>query len=75
MTGSLAAVIQSVVYGAAVPAGSAFAIMQSVGATGTIVPAVVAGLGAAAVTGDGDSDDSDDESDANSQVNVEVDEE
>lgn len=46
--GSAAAFIQSVCYGAAVPAGSIFAILQSVGATGTIVPAVVAGLGGAA---------------------------
>lgn len=34
------------VYGAAVPAGSAFAILQSIGATGTVVPAVVAAVSA-----------------------------
>ncbi|KAG8728890.1 hypothetical protein FRC10_004487 [Ceratobasidium sp. 414] len=49
--GSIAAGIQSVVYGGAVSAGSWFAIMQSVGATGTIVPGLVAGLATAAGTG------------------------
>ncbi|KAJ1300674.1 hypothetical protein OPQ81_002322 [Rhizoctonia solani] len=49
--GSAAALIQSVVYGGAVQAGSAFATMQSVGATATIVPALVAGSGAAGVAG------------------------
>ncbi|KAF8602235.1 hypothetical protein BDV93DRAFT_607683 [Ceratobasidium sp. AG-I] len=49
--GSLAAAIQSAVYGAAVPTGSIFAIMQSLGATATIVPAVVAGAAAAAGAG------------------------
>jgi hypothetical protein len=43
-------VIQSAVYGAAVPAGSVFAILQSVGATATIVPAVVAAAAAAGTT-------------------------
>lgn len=47
----MAAAIQSVVYGAAVPAGSAFAILQSIGATGTLVPAVVAAVGAAGAAG------------------------
>ncbi|CAE6440975.1 unnamed protein product [Rhizoctonia solani] len=44
--GSIAAGIQSVVYGAAVPAGGWFATMQSIGAIGTIVPALMAGGGA-----------------------------
>ncbi|CAE6407340.1 unnamed protein product [Rhizoctonia solani] len=49
--GSLAAAIQSAVYGAAVPAGSLFAIMQSVGATATIVPALIAGASATGIAG------------------------
>ncbi|CAE6489260.1 unnamed protein product [Rhizoctonia solani] len=49
--GSLAAAIQSAVYGAAVPAGSLFAIMQSIGATGVFLPAIMAGLGAGTVCG------------------------
>ncbi|CAE6542449.1 unnamed protein product [Rhizoctonia solani] len=49
--GSLAAAIQSAVYGAAVPAGSLFAIMQSVGATATIVPALIAGVSASGIAG------------------------
>ncbi|KAG9125315.1 hypothetical protein FRC07_008151 [Ceratobasidium sp. 392] len=48
--GSIAATIQSVVYGGAVTAGSWFATMQSIGATGTIVPAVVAGASSAITT-------------------------
>ncbi|KAG8754403.1 hypothetical protein FRC12_011197, partial [Ceratobasidium sp. 428] len=56
--GSVAAAIQSAVYGAAVPAGSLFATMQSVGATATVVPALVAATatagGVAAVSGDGE---------------------
>jgi hypothetical protein len=59
-SGSVAAAIQSVVYGAAVPAGSAFAILQGVGATATIVPAVIAATataaGAAAAAGGGNND-------------------
>ncbi|CAE6475062.1 unnamed protein product [Rhizoctonia solani] len=50
-SGSVAAAIQSAVYGAAVPAGSLFAIMQSVGATATIVPALVAGVSATGIAG------------------------
>ncbi|CUA71556.1 hypothetical protein RSOLAG22IIIB_04675 [Rhizoctonia solani] len=49
--GSLAAAVQSAVYGAAVPAGSLFAIMQSVGATATIVPALIAGVSASGIAG------------------------
>ncbi|CAE6534767.1 unnamed protein product [Rhizoctonia solani] len=49
--GSLAATIQSVVYGAAIPAGGWFATMQSVGATATIIPALIAGAGATGVAG------------------------
>ncbi|CAE6467670.1 hypothetical protein ACGC1H_004078 [Rhizoctonia solani] len=49
--GSLAAAIQSAVYGAAVPAGGLFAIMQSVGATATIVPALIAGASATGIAG------------------------
>ncbi|GAB1526470.1 hypothetical protein RhiTH_009637 [Rhizoctonia solani] len=49
--GSVAAAIQSAVYGAAVPAGSLFSIMQSVGATATIVPALVAGASATGIAG------------------------
>ncbi|KDN39774.1 hypothetical protein RSAG8_08566, partial [Rhizoctonia solani AG-8 WAC10335] len=49
--GSLAAAIQSAIYGAAVPAGSLFAIMQSIGATGVILPAIAAGLGAGTFCG------------------------
>ncbi|CAE6371103.1 unnamed protein product [Rhizoctonia solani] len=49
--GSLAAAIQSAVYGAAVPAGSLFAIMQSIGATGVFLPAITAGLGAGTFCG------------------------
>ncbi|EUC54115.1 interferon-induced 6-16 family protein [Rhizoctonia solani AG-3 Rhs1AP] len=49
--GSLAAAIQSAVYGAAVPAGGLFAIMQSVGATATIVPALIAGASATGIVG------------------------
>ncbi|CAE6511380.1 unnamed protein product [Rhizoctonia solani] len=49
--GSLAAAIQSAFYGAAVPAGSLFAILQSIGATGVIGPALIAGLGGGAVCG------------------------
>ncbi|CAE6423294.1 unnamed protein product [Rhizoctonia solani] len=49
--GSLAAGIQSAVYGAAVPAGSLFAILQSVGATATIVPALIAGASATGIAG------------------------
>ncbi|CUA77792.1 hypothetical protein RSOLAG22IIIB_12824 [Rhizoctonia solani] len=45
--GSIAAGIQSVVYGAAIPAGGWFATMQSIGATATVVPALMAGGGAA----------------------------
>ncbi|CAE7210720.1 unnamed protein product [Rhizoctonia solani] len=52
--GSLAAAIQSAVYGAAVPAGSLFAIMQSVGATATIVPALIAGVSATGIAGAAD---------------------
>ncbi|CAE6394736.1 unnamed protein product [Rhizoctonia solani] len=48
---SVAAAIQSAVYGAAVPAGSLFSIMQSVGATATIVPALVAGASATGIAG------------------------
>ncbi|KAF8721204.1 hypothetical protein RHS02_08936, partial [Rhizoctonia solani] len=44
--GSLAAAIQSVFYGAAVPAGSLFSIMQSIGAIGVFLPAIAAGLSA-----------------------------
>ncbi|CAE6462610.1 unnamed protein product [Rhizoctonia solani] len=51
VAGSIAAGIQSVVYGAAVPAGSWFAIMQSIGATATLVPALLAGGGAAGAAG------------------------
>ncbi|QRV85388.1 interferon-induced 6-16 family protein [Ceratobasidium sp. AG-Ba] len=46
--GSIAAGIQSAFYGGAVSAGSAFAVMQSIGATATIIPALFAGVGAAA---------------------------
>ncbi|CAE6528787.1 unnamed protein product [Rhizoctonia solani] len=49
--GSIAAAIQSAVYGAAVPTGSLFAIMQSIGATGVFLPAITAGLGAGACCG------------------------
>ncbi|CAE6528795.1 unnamed protein product [Rhizoctonia solani] len=49
--GSLAALIQSAIYGAAVPAGSLFAIMQSIGATGVLLPAITAGLGAGTFCG------------------------
>ncbi|KAH7333635.1 hypothetical protein B0J17DRAFT_676228 [Rhizoctonia solani] len=49
--GSLAAAIQSAVYGAAVPAGGLFAFMQSVGATATIVPALIAGASATGIAG------------------------
>ncbi|KAG8731599.1 hypothetical protein FRC11_003385 [Ceratobasidium sp. 423] len=49
--GSIAAAIQSALYGAAVPAGSLFAIMQSIGATGVLLPAITAGLGAGACCG------------------------
>ncbi|CAE6438866.1 unnamed protein product [Rhizoctonia solani] len=49
--GYLAAAIQSAVYGAAVPTGSLFAIMQSVGATATIVPALIAGASATGIAG------------------------
>ncbi|KDN44592.1 hypothetical protein RSAG8_05357, partial [Rhizoctonia solani AG-8 WAC10335] len=49
--GSIAAGIQSAVYGAAIPAGGWFATMQSIGATATLVPALVAGGGAAGVAG------------------------
>ncbi|KAG8731600.1 hypothetical protein FRC11_003386, partial [Ceratobasidium sp. 423] len=49
--GSIAAAIQSAVYGAAVPAGSLFAIMQSIGATGVLLPAITVGLGAGASCG------------------------
>ncbi|CAE7057884.1 unnamed protein product [Rhizoctonia solani] len=49
--GSLAAAIQSAFYGAAIPAGSLFAILQSIGATGVLVPAITAGLGAAGIAG------------------------
>ncbi|KAG9091532.1 hypothetical protein FRC06_000525 [Ceratobasidium sp. 370] len=57
--GSIAAGLQSALYGGAVSAGSWFAVMQSVGATGTIVPALVAGTTTAAgvavaIGGDGD---------------------
>ncbi|CUA70982.1 hypothetical protein RSOLAG22IIIB_09260 [Rhizoctonia solani] len=48
---SIAAAIQSIYYGGFVPAGSLFAILQSIGATGTLVPALVAGLGAGAFCG------------------------
>ncbi|KAF8707529.1 hypothetical protein RHS03_03386, partial [Rhizoctonia solani] len=48
--GSVAALVQSAVYGGAVQAGSAFAIMQSIGATGTMVPAVVAAASAGIAT-------------------------
>ncbi|KAB5593752.1 Interferon-induced 6-16 family protein [Ceratobasidium theobromae] len=51
VTGSIAAVVQSAVYGPAVPAGSVFAILQSVGATGTIVPAAVSSVGATCIAG------------------------
>ncbi|KAG9087589.1 hypothetical protein FS749_002827 [Ceratobasidium sp. UAMH 11750] len=56
--GSIAAGLQSAIYGGAVSAGSWFAVMQSVGATATIVPALVAGTTtaagvAAAIGGDG----------------------
>ncbi|KAH7337603.1 hypothetical protein B0J17DRAFT_432122 [Rhizoctonia solani] len=49
--GSIAAAIQSAVYGAAVPAGSLFAIMQSIGATGVLLPAIMAGLSAGTLCG------------------------
>ncbi|KAJ1300675.1 hypothetical protein OPQ81_002323 [Rhizoctonia solani] len=49
--GSIAAAIQSTVFGAAVPAGSWFAAMQSIGATATVIPALIAGASAAGVAG------------------------
>ncbi|EUC53487.1 interferon-induced 6-16 family protein [Rhizoctonia solani AG-3 Rhs1AP] len=49
--GSLAALIQSAIYGAAVPAGSLFALLQSIGATGVLLPAITAGLSAGAACG------------------------
>ncbi|CUA70983.1 hypothetical protein RSOLAG22IIIB_09261 [Rhizoctonia solani] len=49
--GSIAAAIQSALYGGAVPAGTLFAFLQSIGATGVLIPAITAGLSAGVCCG------------------------
>ena len=48
--GTIAAAVQSLLYGAAVPAGSLFATLQSIGMTGFTKAIVAAGLTSGAMT-------------------------